>query len=294
MSIDLTFSAPAPLPTMGAVTPDTAPTETPEVATPEAPKEPTPEERIKSSQFAALAKKERMIQQRAQANKAKEAELAAIESKIKERESAFNEMNPIKAMEKLGYSYEDITKFMLDDQKNLEPVMQVKRLQSEMDKRFQEQQKMLEDRDNAEKARIQAEYEQTITGFKTDVKEFVKGNGEKFELTNLLNQDELVIATIEQYFETNKKILPTEQAAEHVENYLRDQVKKIQDTKWYKSMNAPQVPEVKKPTAQTQTPKPPSPTLSNVSQSVMQTYTGPKTEKDRMARAIAALSGSGT
>lgn len=241
-----------------------------------------------SGRFAALSRKERAIVQRQQEVQAKEADLAKREAALK----AFDDQwkaDPTKAAESRGLTYAEWTQRVLNDGKP-SPESEVAGVREDVARLRKEREDEKEAAHQAAIAAEKASYEKVMADFHSGVKSFVKANSEEYELVNLhQGADDLVIATIEEHFERTKEILDTKKACEMVEKYLEDQVIKSTETKKFKAKATPQ-PEADpkqsptKPTAASQ-----QKTLSNNMTASAPGFLPAKNEKERIARAMAAL-----
>lgn len=242
----------------------------PEEKKPEAAKAPPGADR-----FAALAKKERAIQQQATALKEREAKLADFES-IKQKATS----NPLEALKILGISYEQITEFILNGQKPT-PDLQVSAVKQEIDALRKEREL---EKEAAKKAQ-EEEHSRTMEQFRAEVGNFIKTNAEQYELTALYNGESIVEATIEQHFAATQKVLSIKEAADLVEAYFEDQVKAASQAKKFQAKQEPKAPG--QPAKEMERTK--APTLNNGMTSSAPSLLPAKTEADRVQRALAAL-----
>lgn len=242
------------------------------------PAEPKKEEATKApgaDRFAALAKKERAIQQQATALKEREAKLEAFEN-IQRTATE----NPLKALEILGISYTQITDFILNDQKPTAD-LQVTSVRQEMEAMRKE--RALEK--EATKKAQEDEHSRTLKQFHAEVDNFIATNAEQYELTALYKGAEIVQATIEQHFALTQKVLSIKEAADLVEAYFEDQVRAASSAKKFQAKQAPETPgQPKKEMERTK-----APTLNNGMVSSAPSLLPAKTEADRINRALAAL-----
>jgi hypothetical protein len=233
--------------------------------------------------FAALAKKEKEIIQRQRATKELEAKIREREEKLAQSEKG-RPANPIEALQRAGYSYDDAVNFILNGQK-LTPDQEVKSVRDEIQAFKADQEKKEKLREAAELAKQQSQYEETIENFKQEINGFVDQNASEYELIKINEASHLIYDTIEEHFTRTKKVLSTKEAADMVEAYLEDQVKKVAATNKFKSKIMPQAAP-----KQEEQSKEPSKTLSNSMTSSAASLLPAKTEQDRMQRALAALS----
>jgi len=241
-----------------------------------------------SPKFAALAKK---AKQAYQAQERLKAEKASIESQRKEIDQ-FNKYkteatsNPLKALEALGWKYDDLVNYVLNDQKPTES-QQISKVQAEIEALRKEQADKERLSVEREQQAAQRQFEETINAFKEKVTEHVSGNADKYELIAATDSQELIFDTIEEYFNKTGKIMAIDKAAELVESYLENEAEeKILKSKKFQSKLAPKKDE-------------PQPRQSNsvslnnsvTASSTAPGYLSPRSEQDRINRALAKLSG---
>jgi hypothetical protein len=227
-----------------------------------------------ADRFAALAKKERAIQQQSEQLKVREAKLSEFET-IKRTAT----QNPLKALEILGVSYEQITEFILNGQKPTAD-LQVSSVKQEIEELRREREL---EKEAAKKAQSD-EYEKVQEQFRAEIGSFVANNAHQYELTALYKGEEIIQATIEQHYEATKKVLSIKEAADLVEQYFEDQVR----TGHSKKFQAKQEPKTEgQPAKETERTK--APTLTNGLTSSAPSMLPAKTEADRINRALAAL-----
>lgn len=223
-----------------------------------------------SSKFAALSRREkelrnreRQIEQKIAEFEARMEQLSAPKEEPKQPEVPLDykfKRDPLKTLEELGYSYEDLTNMVLNDGK-MSVEMQMKLMREEIEKDYrskyeQIEQKLLE----KEKAEEEAKYTSTIENFKREIADYVTSN-EAYELIQANDAFDLVYDVIEQYYQENGRILETSEAADQVEQYLEEEAQRLFEKSSklksrLTSASAPAAPQKRQ-----------SPTLSN-SQSV--------------------------
>jgi hypothetical protein len=253
-----------------------------------------------TSRFATLLKKERENVKRQEEIKAREAALAEKEKGLSSMEQLRKQVaeNPLKALELLGVTYQQVTDFVLKGEQPT-PDLQVQGLKNELE----ELKKRLEDKDkNAteeQKRRSEEEFNKTLNDFKAGVDSFIESNAEKFELLNTYKGGELVMAIIEQHYQDTKKaaeesgqgspvIMKTEQACELAEKFYEGEVEKALGLKKVTAKVNPQPKEESKPDSPAQQRA----TLTNQMSSSAPSMLPAATEADRMKRALAKLEAS--
>jgi hypothetical protein len=237
-----------------------------------------------ADRFAALAKKERALQQQAQALKAQQAKVAEYEEIRKQAAT-----NPLKLLESLGLSYEQITQFMLNGQKPTAE-LEIQSVKQQLEQFKQEQVSREEAAKKAQEDQARAAYQQTLSDFSQEVTDFVKSNSETYELTSMYQGESIVQATIEQHFNQTKRIMSIKEASDLVEKYFEEQVAAAQKTKKFQ---AKQTPKEESQPKREQAAKQSTPTISNELTSSAPSLLPAKTEQDRLNRAMAALNQQG-
>lgn len=220
------------------------------------------------SRFAALARKDKEVRQRAADAEKAASELAAREAAIKEREAKWEaaKKSPMEALKALGFTYADVTQDVLGSYEK-PPV-------DPLDERInpvKEGQSKLEAEQAALKAQIQAltdqlQHEKRQSAYEKGIGAIRETltNTERYELVNTMGEEgvELVRDTVVEYWDRYNKELSIEEAADLVEKYYETEyLGKIATTKKFQSRVAP------KPSESTQAPpkevREIKPTLSN-------------------------------
>jgi hypothetical protein len=255
-----------------------APEVKPEVAIPE-------KKDSLSSQFAALAKKEKKILSDRQALEAKNKEL---EEKLKEYEQfktkkSSAKVNPLEYLSEAGLTYDEITQFMLNGGVP-QPKDKATELEEKLNAFVEKQEKEKQEQEELKAKQLQEQEEKVIAQFKESVKKHIKDGGERFELINLYDAQELVISTIEAHFEKTQQILDNDTAADLVEKHLEGEIAKLAKANKFKDKF--KLEENKT----VNTEKKDSVTLnSSMASSSVPSSLPAKTEQDRIKRALAAL-----
>lgn len=237
-----------------------------------------------SSKFAALAKKERAMLQKVQS---RQAEIEAREKALAEKEAKYagydqKPGNPIEALERLGYSYKDITDYILNDNK---PTVdqEVKSVREELQSFKQAQEEAKKTAIEAQAKQEQEELDKAIAGFKGEISDYLTTNNVEAELINLYGAQEVVYETMDEYYNLNGKVLSIAEGVKMVEDYLYEQTQKAQGTSKFKPKAADPKEEPKFQAKQQ------SKTLTNEHVSTVATVLPSKTEQDRIKRALLAL-----
>lgn len=221
-----------------------------------------------ASKFAALSRKEKDLRSREKQMEDKiakfEARMAELEAPKVEEETKEPELpleyrlkkNPLQTLEEMGLSYEKLTELALNDG-NLTTDMQMKLMREEIETDFRSKYETLENKMlEKEKAEEEANYNETIASFKTDINTTIN-ESEEYELIQANEAYDLVYDVIEQFYGENQRILDTKEAADQVEQYLEEELKKVLEKSkkfgnWKSDANKPVASTVRQ-----------SPTLSN-------------------------------
>lgn len=235
---------------------------------PEAPADPL------SSHYAQLARKERAIRAKAQAQeqaiKAKEAQLKAQEEALKAKEAQYQtgyvdksklQQDPLTVLNELGLTYDQLTNLVLNAPKPEEIAQKqaYDKLQSEI--------KALRDaQEQAQKAaqdqQTQA-YQQALNQIRQEAKSLVNSDPE-FSVIKSTNSVDDVVELIEKVFEKDGVLLTVDEAAREVESFLAEEATKLwKIEKIRKMVEAPSKPA--QATAQASNPpkQAPAKTLTN-------------------------------
>jgi hypothetical protein len=253
--------------------------------------EPAPEQpkERNSERFAALARKEAEVYRKQQAIRQQQAEIARQAEEVKafqdlRRQAA---LNPLEALKSLGLSYEQITEYMMNDNKPT-PSLEVVSLRQELEEFKKQSQSEREAARRAAEEMAAKEQQQIIEQFRGEVSEYVKQHSETYELTALYGADNLVYQVIEEAFNQSGKVLAIPEAAKMVEEHLEELAQQAQRTKKFaakQSVASPQAPVA------ASVPRS-GPTLSNdLTAAATGSPQRPRTDADRVAAALARLEG---
>ena len=262
-----------------------------------------PDEKF-SSKFSLLAKRERTAVERERAAKLKEQELEDKYRNFSQRESKLEEFerlkqtNPLKALELLGLSYEDLTKIQLEDG-NIPADLKIKKVEDKFDNFVKTQEAALQ-RQEEEAKRLHEKREQEAThAFKGEISSYLKSNAERYELIAFENQEDLIYEVIDEYYTRTMdeatgvgQVMTIAEAADKVEKSLEEKYNKARDLKkvqaFLKAQGAPPSP----PTRMEQIAGQKSKTLTNnLSATPAQPRKSPVSDEERIARAIAYARG---
>ncbi len=215
-----------------------------------------------SARFAALSRKEKYLQEQANSMKDKEAQFNSVtdlQAKVKE--------NPLAVLEHFGISLDDlITSSLGEDAPPATVESQIEKLRAEIEGYKTSQQ---EEKDNAIKAQEEADQNsitEAIAAHQFKITDHLSQNVEKYELISLQGAQDLVWEVTEAHFDANEgQVLTPEEAADKVEAYLEEQVRKAMDLSRFKTetQEKESVPfEVEATTVPQPTTKPQSQTLT--------------------------------
>lgn len=208
-----------------------------------------------TERFGALARREQQALRERQAIAADKQRLASEQASFAAQKAKFEEedalwkSNPAQVIEKrLGDKWYDVlTQIQLNEGRPTPDMVAKNTVTKELEefKKAQEAERLAA-REEAQKAE-RAKFEQTLAEFRQEVQDFVKApeNQEKYELVNLHEATEVVLATIEEHFQRTKKagkpqIMSITQACDLVEKYLEDQVERSTKTKKFSARVSPQ------------------------------------------------------
>lgn len=224
MQVDTT-AAPAatPTPTATPVAADAQVAPDPETPPAEAPKADEDDKLGVSRRFAALAKRERALQERERAAKAALNDPDYVAYR-RAKEGARD--NPMAFLEAQGWTMDSLAQFVLNDRK-LTPEQQIAKLQERLD--AAEKKKLEEAAASAE-----AERQSVLDQHKLAITATIDQGGEAFELCRAYGPEavDLVQQVVESHWEATQVILPTKDAVAAVETWLEAQAReKVLKTK---------------------------------------------------------------
>lgn len=261
-----------------------------------------------SSQFAALAKKEKAlvkqqadIKARETAFSQREADISAREAKIKEADVLF-ETEPLKALEMRGLSYQKLTDMILTGKTTIEkapedPKAYADRIAADIRKEYADKETAREaaskKAEDDAKAKQEKELEEAYSSYRAQVDSFTKENFDNYELINLYGQQELIIDTVNQYYEKHNRVLSVKEASDMVEKYLTDEAERAMNAKKFAGRTAPKKETaadkvIKSEPAKSQ----PTKTLTNNLTPTMASVLPAATDAERMKRALNKLNDS--
>lgn len=233
-----------------------------------------------SPKFAALTRKEKELRTREIALKERESKASSWESESK----GFKE-RPLEFMAKHGLTYEQLTHMILNDGK---PTQDQKN--SSLEEKVTNLQKQIEDREAHQKAeaekQAQAQVEQVVASFKSDIIDFISKNSEAYELIATASAQDTVYEVVEEHYRETGRVLTISEAADLVENHLFTESQKFLGLKKFQKKEPSSDPSSHPGSSK---PEPiSSKTLSN-SMSSSASSSRPLSEAEHLERAIQLL-----
>lgn len=229
-----------------------------------------------SSQFAALARREKALraqaQQQDQAQKSREAAFAAKEAEMQAKLAAYEQgyvsKDRLKAdllgtLTEQGVSYDDITQQFLNSQNPLDPRVQ-SLLQKQEAKIAALEAKLTEGEEQSKTSQAE-QYQSAIKQITEDTKKLIYTDPE-FEMVKTTGSVKDVVELIERTFNEKGTLLTIEDAARQVEDYLTEQALKLSKTGKIQKKLAPVAPKPLTPEQKpqsTQSQQQPVKTLTN-------------------------------
>lgn len=189
---------------------------------------PATEEKAKPSldhveKFNALARRERMLQQKERELKEKEERYKPLEG-IKERARK----EPLKVMEELGLTYDELTNTILNDGK-APAEMGISDVKSELEALKKELAQEREEKTNKENQQKAQEY-------RSHIKDHIKGKDE-YEYISTAGDEaiDLICDTVVSYYQEHQKVLSEDEVCKLVEDYYEAQAEKYLNLKKLRS-----------------------------------------------------------
>lgn len=196
--------------------------------------------------FNALVAKEKAIAQRSQQSAAKakqqEQRIAELEAKLQGYQPAEqvktsyqNDLkaralqNPLDVMKDLGLSYEQLTQYVLNDNKPTPELVEsrlqreIQAIRDEQSKSLQTQQEALRQQQDQYKQQQVEQYNQAIAQVKSEINDFVGARPEDYALISKNEASETVFEVMNQHYEGTGRIMKIEEACKLVEDYLEEQ-----------------------------------------------------------------------
>lgn len=245
-----------------------------QVSTTEAPQPEVTPEAAKadpmSPKFAALAKKERQLQAIQGKLKAERDALKVEQTKYQTGYYSKEKLlsDPLAVLSEVGIDYNSLTEKILNSGQATDPVIQ--QLMKQVDELREGQTKAQRE---AEEGRKQS-YENAVTQVRGEVQALVDSSKD-FEIIKAMGETESVVELIKATYESEKRIMTTEEACKEVEDFLVEEAMKIAAIEKIKAKFLPPkeeapkelVPEAKKQQVTPQQPQQPKTLSSSTSSS---------------------------
>jgi hypothetical protein len=196
--------------------------------------------------FNALVAKERSLSQKAQQiskqNQEYTKRIAALEEQLKGvppveqvKTSTINDLkaralaNPLEAMKELGLTYEQLTQFVLNDNRPTPELVET-RLQQEITSiknRLEAEQKARDEAFKTQQLQMQEQsqrqYAEAANQVKLEITDFVSARPDDFALIQKNEASETVFEVMNQHYNNTGRIMNIEEACKLVEEYFEEQ-----------------------------------------------------------------------
>lgn len=214
-----------------------------------------PEAKVEAWRLASLAKKEKAARERAeearraeQGLKARQAELEARETRVREAEEARQKKmqayraNPLELLREYGLDYNQVSEFVARGQWTPEQATafaikqaqetaaaaaaETAQLRQEQAEREAKLRKELEERDQTTRS---AQADGAVQAFKSEIAEFIQADPEAYELMgrDLPAAVEAMYEYVDEQFEKTGKMVSKKAAAEYIEGRIFDELNKV-------------------------------------------------------------------
>lgn len=295
--------------------PGSSPATTPAVGASDS--SPKPDDKV-SGKFQAIIQREKkaLALERSAKNilnsaEARAKELESREARISEFES-LKKTNPMKALEMLGLSYQDLTQIALADG-NVTPDLKIKQLEEKLNGFSQAQEADKRAQLEASQKQQEQQHAHTIDKFKVEIGNYLKENANRYELIAFEQSDELVYDVIDEHYNRTLKAAQTKaeedgedvssirgeimtiaDAADKIEAHLEKKYDKARELKKVQALLAPRIEKalssVAKPTL-TPSRQMPKTLNNNLSATPAAPRKSAVSDDERIARAIAYAKG---
>lgn len=250
------------------------------------------------TRFSVLARKEAELNRQRQKLREEKAEIerAAQAAREFEEKKARAKLNPIDALKDLGLTYEQVSEFVVNDNKPTVSA-EVQAIRDEIQRLREEQQKEKEESQRIAQERLQQEQEQVIENFNNDVINHVVANPQKYEFTLANDAAHYVPEIIEKHFLSTGELLSVDKAAEIVESHFEEIANKVAQAAKFrerllKTNAQSKAPATTPASVSSVAPAKKPVTLSNaMTASSSSQVTTRRTEQDRIRAALAHLDG---
>lgn len=249
------------------------------------------------TRFSQLARREAELnreRQRLREERASVEEAARAAKQFEERKAKAR-LNPVEALQDLGLSYEEVSEFVVNDNKPTVSA-EVQAVRDEIERLRQEQREEKELARQASEARLKQEQESVIQRFNEDAMSFVTSNANKFEFTIANGGEHYVPEIIEKHFHETGELLSIDKAAEIVEAHFEEVAERVARAAKFKAKTSKPAqitaPAVTQTASSTVTSAKQPVTLSNaLTASASAPAQTRRTEQDRIRAALERLEG---
>jgi len=204
--------------------------------------------------FAALAAKERELRQAQESfKKDRDAYMASVSEDKKgleawKKATANAKRDPLGYLKAAGIEYDQVSQAVLNDGKPsadliaLDVESKLEAAKAEWKAEMEAERKRLSDERAASESAVVERWARQTT-------DWVKSEGEKYELVNLYDLGGQIPQAIQKAWDDNQEELTREAAAERLENHLREQVRGLKKTKfWSELLKEPAATDAKSDT----------------------------------------------
>ena len=157
-----------------------------------------------SGRLEMLIRREQQAIARERIAKAAESESSRLRAELETERARINEFNSLKsnpklALEKLGLTYDELTKAMLADGE-VPPEVEFKKLRGEIDGLKQSREDERKQLAEQAKAQAQAQETQAIDSFKSEINTYLKDNAARYEFINFDERQDEVYELIDAHY----------------------------------------------------------------------------------------------
>lgn len=276
-----------------------------------------------SSRLEMLIRREQQAIQHERSAKATIAELTKLRAELESDRNRITEFDSIKktgnarlALDKLGMSYDEITKAMLADGQ-IPPEVEIKKLRGDLDGIKQERENDRLKAIEQQKAYAQSQEAKAISDFQAEIKTFITDNSARYELINFDEHQDEVYELIDAHYTRTQsahakqlklegkdpsgavgKVMKIAEAADKIEEfYEKREIERKKLTKLQSLWGAVPKESLAKAVAEAraiETKKPPGmrTLTNNQSATLAPQRPRPKSDDERVAAAIAAWKAS--
>lgn len=263
-----------------------------------------------SPKLQLLIQRERAAVERERSAAAKEQAIADREAKLTAFESA--KSTPLKALELLGLTYQDITQAQMNEGV-IAPETEIKKVHERLNAFVKSQEDERRQQEENSKKQMEQQTQKTIATFKGEINKYLEENPARYELIKFEENEDLVYQVIDEHYNRTLKsaqekaeedgedvadirgeVMTIAQASDKVEEFLEKKYVKARDLSKVKALSA-----VRPNTSTSNVPKPntiPRQTPKTLNNQLSATAPTPKpnrilTDDERVAKAVAYAKG---